>query len=104
MSSPMKIVFCCFSRRYGETKSILISSNRSAEMSLFGMAVEIRFSAIEFSKIFFCKPFWQRNKQTKKLFLKPLENGARARGVVDRALVCHLGDPGSNLGQANFLQ
>jgi hypothetical protein len=23
---------------------------------------------------------------------------------VDRALVCHLGDPGSNLGQANFLQ
>jgi hypothetical protein len=29
---------------------------------------------------------------------------AWARGVVDRAPVCHLGDPSSNLGQANFLQ
>jgi hypothetical protein len=29
---------------------------------------------------------------------------AWARGVVDRAPVFHLGDPGSNLGQAKFLQ
>jgi hypothetical protein len=29
--------------------------------------------------------------------------GACANGVVDRAPVCHLGGPGSNLGQAKFL-
>jgi hypothetical protein len=29
---------------------------------------------------------------------------AWARGVVDRAPVCLLGDPGSNLGQAKFLE
>jgi hypothetical protein len=39
---------------------------------------------------------------THKQTLHP--KGAWARGVVDRAPVCHLGDPGSNLGQANFLQ
>jgi hypothetical protein len=33
---------------------------------------------------------------------KGIQEGTR--GVLDRALVCHLGDPGSNLGQANFLQ
>jgi hypothetical protein len=27
-----------------------------------------------------------------------------ACGAVDGALVCHLGDPGSNLGQVKFLQ
>jgi hypothetical protein len=38
----------------------------------------------------------------KKSFRKLLIIGVKAHGVVDRAPVGHLGDPGSNLSQANF--
>jgi hypothetical protein len=47
---------------------------------------------------------YSSGERVKTLQIYSTKKLAWARGVVDRAPVCHLGDLGSNLGQANFLQ